>query len=48
MVIRVVGKGIPRPVVAQRGDDDFSSVQLIVAAAAAHDVQLIWTLCHYR
>jgi beta-glucosidase/6-phospho-beta-glucosidase/beta-galactosidase len=45
--IRVAREGIPWPVVEQRGAYDVSSVQPIMAAASAHDVQVIWTLCHY-
>jgi len=39
MGIRVAREGIPWPVVEPQGAYDFSSVQPIMAAAAAHDVQ---------
>lgn len=45
--IRVAREGVRWPLVEQRGSYDYASVAPIMAAATAHDVQVIWTLCHY-
>ncbi|MFT4040689.1 MAG: hypothetical protein QM692_21090 [Thermomicrobiales bacterium] len=44
---QVAREGVRWPLVERRGGYDFSSVTPIIAAAAAHDVQVLWTLCHY-
>ena len=47
MGIRTARDGIRWPLVERAGLFDFSSLAPMVDAAARHDIQVIWTLCHY-
>ena len=45
--IQVARDGVRWPLIERGGAFDFSSLAPMVDAANAHDMQIIWTLCHY-
>ena len=47
MGINVVREGIRWHLVDRSGQFDFSSLRPMVAVAADHQIQVLWTLCHY-